>query len=130
MKRIIYTAVALVICASVFGIADYLNARNKGALVNYTDEVQPTEAVSEKKTEIVTTAKDKTEAKKDQQLQSKTEKKITRAKDDHYTAAIPNLAVKEKTNPAYPDFFPGKIPSNPANPGYWNLRVRNQSQTH
>ena len=67
MKRIIYTAVALIICASVFGIADYLNARNKGALVNYTDEDQTTEAViPEKKIEMVTTAKEKTEAKKEQ----------------------------------------------------------------
>ena len=101
MKRIIYTAVALIICASVFGIADYLNARNKGALVNYTDEDQTTEAaIPEKKTETVTTAKEKTEAKKELMLQAKTEKKITKAKvnDDHYTVIIPNLAVTEKTD--------------------------------
>ena len=101
MKRIIYTAVALIICASVFGIADYLNARNKGALVNYTDEDQTTEAaIPEKKTETVTIAKEKTEAKKEIMLQAKTEKKITKAKvnDDHYTVIIPNLAVTEKTD--------------------------------
>ena len=103
MKRIIYTAVALIICASVFGIADYLNARNKGALVNYTDEDQTTEAViPEKKIEMVTTAKEKTEVKKELKLQVKSEKKITSAKvkDDHYTEKIPNLALTEKTNPA------------------------------
>ena len=45
MKRIIYTAVALIICASVFGIADYFSAKKKGQLVNYTDDVQTTEAI-------------------------------------------------------------------------------------
>ena len=51
MKRIIYTAVALIFCASVFGIADYFNAKKQGALVNYTDEVEKTEVVvAEKKT--------------------------------------------------------------------------------
>ena len=102
MKRIIYTAVALIICASVFGIADYLNARNKGTLVNYTDEDQTTEAVTpEKKSGIVTTPTEKTEAKKELKLQAKSEKKITNAKvkDDHYTEKIPNLAVTEKINP-------------------------------
>ena len=54
MKRFIYTAVALIICASVFGIADYLNAKKKGTLVNYSEEEQQAKIV-EKKTEIIIT---------------------------------------------------------------------------
>jgi hypothetical protein len=61
MKRIIYTAVALITCASVFGIADYYNAKKKGALVNYTDDDQvTTTVVTEKKTDAVTLAKNET----------------------------------------------------------------------
>ena len=45
MKRIIYTAVALIICASVFGIADYINAKKQRKLINYADDEQTTEKI-------------------------------------------------------------------------------------
>ena len=38
MKTMIYTAVGLITCASVFGLSDYLNAKKGGTLVNYTEE--------------------------------------------------------------------------------------------
>lgn len=111
MKRIIYTAVALIICASVFGIADYLDAKNNGSLVNYSDDVQTTEAfISEKKTEITTPVKEELQTvkpKNEFKKQAKAEKKYAQRKvqDPHYIDIIPNLAVSEKTK----DFAPEKI---------------------
>ena len=103
MKRIIYTAVALIFCASVFGIADYYNAKKQGELVNYTDEVQPGEAViTEKKTEKITAIKEETptsDTRKELKKTSKAEKKVstTKAKDPYYTAIVPSLVVTEET---------------------------------
>ena len=102
MKRIIYTAVALIICASVFGITDYISAKKQGTLVNYTDDEQTTEAIApEKKKEITTVAKEeiliptgKKEFKKE--LKEKTIVK-TKVNDLHYTSVEPNLIVTEKT---------------------------------
>ena len=102
MKRIIYTAVALIICASVFGITDYISAKKQGTLVNYTDDEQTTEAIApEKKKEITAIAKEeiliptgKKEFKKE--LKEKTIVK-TKVNDLHYTSVEPNLIVTEKT---------------------------------
>ena len=96
MKRIIYTAVALIICASVFGIADYLNAKKKGALVNYTDDVQTTEVIiPEKKTEIIAPEKEenlisdtKKETKKDTG-QGKTMTREKGKKHESNTGVVP-----------------------------------------
>ena len=103
MKRIIYTAVALIICASVFGIADYINAKKQGKLVNYTDDVQTTEAIiPEKKKEITTVGKEEIlipNTKKEYKKEMK-EKAIakTKVKDDlHYTGIEPAMLVTEKT---------------------------------
>lgn len=102
MKRIIYTAVALIICASVFGIADYLNAKEQGALVNYSDDVQTTEAViPEKKKEMtLPPAKEKIVAitGKNVEKESNREKKITKSKgnNDDRTRVIPTPVVTEK----------------------------------
>lgn len=101
MKRIIYTAVALIFCASVFGIADYFNAKKQGALVNYTEEVEPAAVIPEKKTEIATSEKEEIlipDTKKTFKKQTRTEKKATRekVKDIHHTDIIP-MAVTEKT---------------------------------
>lgn len=103
MKRIIYTAVALIICASVFGIADYLNAKKHGALADYTEEVQTPIAVTpRKKTEITPAAKElpptvatKKENEKKNVMASKISK--TKNKPASYTADIPNIAVTDKT---------------------------------
>ncbi|MDB5198137.1 MAG: hypothetical protein JWO92_100 [Chitinophagaceae bacterium] len=101
MKRIIYTAVALIICASVFGIADYFNAKKQGTLVNYTDDVQTTEAVIPEKKNEITAVKEEiiTDTKKEFKKDAKPAKKIakTKVKDVHYTDIIPNLAITEKT---------------------------------
>lgn len=102
MKRIIYTAVALITCASVFGIADYFNAKKQGALVNYTDEVQTPEAIiSEKKPEAMP-AKEKVllaDTKKQIKHQAASEKKISNSKEknQHFTEMVPNVAVTDKT---------------------------------
>lgn len=102
MKRIIYTAVALITCASVFGIADYLNAKEQGALVNYNDDVQTTtEAViPEKKNEItLAPAKGKIVAGtgKDVKKESKWEKKISKSKgkNDDRTRVITSPVVTD-----------------------------------
>lgn len=101
MKRIIYTAVALIICASVFGIADYMDAQKQGALVNYADEVTTTETVvPEKKSEITTTKEDviTTEAKKEFKKPAK-EKKIAKikVKDVQKSEVLPDVVLVEKT---------------------------------
>jgi hypothetical protein len=100
MKRIIYTAVALIFCASVFGIADYYNTKNQGKLVNYIDEPQPAEAaIAEKKTEKITAIKEETvtsNAKKEIKKQSKVEKKVNKAKEPHYTAIVPSFVTETK----------------------------------
>lgn len=101
MKRIIYTAVALIICASVFGIADYLDAKKQGGLVNYSDDVQTTEAViSEKKKEITPVADEKIntlateEVKKESKLQNKNPK--SKVKKD-YPEIISTTGITDKT---------------------------------
>ena len=103
MKRIIYTAVALIICASVFGIADYISSKKQGTLVNYSDDEQTTETIiPEKKKEITTINKEeilipntKKEYKKEMKGKVITKTKV---KDDmHYTSVEPNLLVTEKT---------------------------------
>lgn len=102
MKRIIYTAVALIFCASVFGIADYLNAKKQGTLVNYTDEVQPAERViPEKKTEVSLTTKEAIQTpgtKKEFKKQTRAEKKVitAKSKEPYYTEIIPNLVVSDE----------------------------------
>ena len=102
MKRIIYTAVALIICASVFGIADYINAKKQGKLVNYSDDVQTGEAtISEKKKEITITGKEEiltVNTKKEFKKEMK-EKKIVKAKEKEgtrYNEVVPELAATEK----------------------------------
>ena len=98
MKRIIYTAVALIICASVFGITDYISAKKQGTLVNYTDDEQTTEAIApEKKKEITTVAKEEIlipTGKKELKEKTIAKKKVN---DLHYTSVEPNLIVTEKT---------------------------------
>lgn len=100
MKRIIYTAVALIICASVFGIADYISAKKQGKLVNYTDDEQTTDAViPEKKNETTVALKKNDELQSNTNKELKQEKKIakTKVKDDmHYTSNVPDLVVTEK----------------------------------
>ena len=90
MKRIIYTAVALIICASVFGIADYYNASKQGKLVDYKDEAAPSEAViSEKEKAIPATLKeDLAETKKEFIKESKSEKKATKRKSKKITQTV------------------------------------------
>ncbi len=104
MKKIIYTAVALIICASVFGIADYINAKKQDRLVNYTDDEQTNKViVAEKKNELTPVNKeeilipDKKEYKKDMK-----EKKIVKTKMEarHYTSEIPDLVVTKKIKDA------------------------------
>lgn len=103
MKRIIYTAVALIICASVFGIADYMDAKKQGALVNYTDEVSNTEAVvPQKKTEITPTIKEEvitTNTKQEFKMPVKVDKKFakTKVKKVEYPEIVPELVLTEKT---------------------------------
>ena len=101
MKRIIYTAVALIICASVFGIADYLNAKEQGALVNYSDDVQTTEAVIPEKIKEPSPAPDKEKivaiAVKDVKKESKRAKKIFKSKrnNDDRTGVISTRVVTD-----------------------------------
>lgn len=103
MKRIIYTAVALIICASVFGITDYISAKKQGTLVNYSDDEQTTEAIiPEKKKEIKTDGKEAmmiTTTKKEYKKETKEETIAkTKVKEDmHYTGTIPDLVITEKT---------------------------------
>lgn len=100
MKRIIYTAVALIICASVFGIADYYSAKKQGALVNYTDEAETSEVVAEKKTGTTVALKEarpvstSIEIKKNTRASKKPAK--AKVKDSRYTG-IPEVVVTEKT---------------------------------
>ena len=105
MKRIIYTAVALITCASVFGIADYINAQKKGALADYSDEVQTTEAVTEKKIEKVAVKNETvlTDTKKETVKESKATNKIAKVKETRYTERIPNLAVTETVKDPLPE---------------------------
>lgn len=98
MKRIIYTAVALIFCASVFGVADYFNAKKHGALVNYSNDVQITDAVTEKKTIAVADIKEsaviKNESKKMPAGQKKTRK--TKVKEQS-SKGIPDVVITEPT---------------------------------
>ena len=46
MNALIYTAVGLITCASVFGLSDYFSAKKSGTLVNYNDEsLKPVQVV-------------------------------------------------------------------------------------
>jgi uncharacterized protein with beta-barrel porin domain len=107
MKRIIYTAVALITCASVFGIADYINAQKKGALADYSDEVQTTEAVTEKKIEKAAVKNETvlTDTKKETVKEFKASNKIAKVnvKDTRYTERIPNLVVTEPVKDPLPE---------------------------
>ncbi len=101
MKRIIYTAVALIFCASVFGIADYLNAKKSGALVNYTDDDQGITAVTTSTKATIPTKEilQAGETKKEGIKKNFVAGRSTRAgnKAVHFAADIPNLAVADKT---------------------------------
>ena len=48
MKAMIYTAVGLIACASVFGLSDYLSAKKEGRLVNYTEQLNSPEVTKVK----------------------------------------------------------------------------------
>jgi len=100
MKRIIYTAVALIICASVFGIADYINAKKQGKLVNYTDDEQTSDAIiPEKKNETTVALQKNDEQISNTKKEVKQENKIAKTKvkvDMHYTGTVPDLIVTEK----------------------------------
>jgi hypothetical protein len=97
MKRIIYTAVALITCASVFGIADYYNAKKKGALVNYTDDDQvTTTAVTEKKTDAVTVATKETGLK-----EKGVKAEVLREEREKEPKRLQQKARKLKTNDQY-----------------------------
>jgi len=102
MKRIIYTAVALILCASVFGIADYYNAEKQGTLVQYTDEEPEDVVVSEKKEPQAPVIKEpvlSATTKKESTKQATPEKKIKKQKSEsaHYTEPVPNVVLTEKT---------------------------------
>ena len=105
MKRIIYTAVALIICASVFGIADYLNAKEQGALVNYSDQIQTSEAViPEKKKEMTLASNEEkiiTDEKKEFKKVSKPQKKNSKSKlkNENQRGIIPNPGITETKEP-------------------------------
>ena len=99
MKRLIYTAVALIICASVFGIADYITAKKQGKLVNYTDDEQTTDAIiPEKKKETIVAPQKNDEQLSNTKKEMKQENKIvkTKVKDLHYTGSVPDMTITEK----------------------------------
>ena len=101
MKRIIYAAVALIFCASVFGVADYLNARKHGTLVDYKSDTETGDA-------IIASPKTETHPTKEPVLSVGTpkearkamvpDKKTTGKKLDpaRYTEVIPNLTIADK----------------------------------
>lgn len=114
MKRIIYTAVALIICASVFGLADYFSAKKQGKLVNYGDEGQTT-AVVEKKTEAVTVATKETVATTTTVADKEVKKEMTaqkksRAKTKTLRTVVPDVAINETKEPVAEKVDPVIIP--------------------
>ena len=108
MKRIIYTAVALIFCASVFGVADYLNARKHGTLVDYKSDAETGDA-------IITIPKKETTPAKEPVLSAGTtkearkamvpEKKSNGKKPDpaRYTEVIPNIIMEDKVKDPFFD---------------------------
>ena len=102
MKAMIYTAVGLITCASVFGLSDFITATNEGSLVNYKEA----DELVKKEPEVI----QKTETRKDVQTNTdyKSMKKGTGLtkegfflKEDHNLLNKKNKATarKKKNNP-------------------------------